>query len=162
MSGTINLSKSIKLLQSKDNQSIELPTYCRKRISSLQYNKDSETLGIVCSKCGESFPILKLEREIGSQLYWKDLHDENEYHFMSETSGYASECMNCKNNITKKVIKKQIINDEEKLSYTVFLTAKNKRYLQLYKIVYEEEITQIINSLIDDLSQRKPIEVNKK
>ena len=75
---------------------------------------------------------------------------------------YSHNCMNCKNNIIEKVPKEQKKSNEEKISYTVFLTAENKKYLQLYKIVYEEEITEVINSLIDDLRQRKPIQINKR
>lgn len=158
MSQIITLSKSIKTVESKSGQVIEIPSYCRKRISFFRYNKDTETLEIVCRRCQKSFPVLQLSEEGGKDLHWKDIHKESEYHLMSETSGYEPECMACKNKEEKPKEDKPI-NKEEKVSYTVFLTPENKKYLQLYKIVYEEEITEVINKAIDDLRAKKPIEV---
>lgn len=162
MSEIINLSKAIKYLKSKDGQAINLPSYCRKRISFLKYNKDTEVLEIICSKCGKSFPVLQLEKDTNDKLQWNDIHKESDYHFMSEISGYAAECVNCKNNSKEKTMKNQKINNGEKLSYTVFLTPENKKYLQLYKIIYGKEITEVINYLIDELREEKPIEIKIK
>lgn len=161
MSDTINLSKAIKQVQSNNGQSIDIPLYCRKRISFFRYNKGNETLEIVCSKCQDVFPVLKLSREEGKDLHWKDIHKETEYHFMSESSGYSPQCVCCKNTLDQEKSKtdKPVTKVAEKISYTVFLSPENKRYLQLYKIIYNEEITEVINSLIDDLRAKKPIEI---
>jgi hypothetical protein len=161
MSTIINLSKAIKQVKSNNGQPIDIPLYCRKRISSFIYNQEDETLEIVCSKCQKSFPVLKLS---GADLRWEDIHKESEYHFISETSGYSPECVCCKNKLIQdqNKINKPVSKSEEKVSYTVFLSPENKKYLQLYKIVYEEEITDVINSLIDQLKTQKPIEVKTK
>lgn len=158
---TISLSKSIKSVESKSGQVIEIPGYCRKRISFFRYNKEDETLEIICSKCKNVFRVLQLSKEEGKELQWKDIHKESEYHLMSKTSGYAAECMACKSK-GEKLKEEKPINKGEKISYTVFLSPENKKYLQLYKIVYDEEITEVINSLIDDLRVKKPIEVKIK
>jgi hypothetical protein len=161
MSDTINLSKAIKQVQAKDGQLIDIPPYCRKRISFFRYSKGDESLGITCNKCQEVFQVLKLSREEGNDLHWKDIHKEAEYHFMSAASGYSPECVRCKNKLVQEQIKinKPVPKVEEKISYTVFLTPENKKYLQLYKIVYQEDITEVINSLIDNLRAKRPIEI---
>ena len=160
----INLSKSVKSVRSKNGQVIEIPIYCRKRISFFRYNQESESLEIVCCKCQEAFPVLKLSEGEGNSLHWRDIHEEIKYHFMSDKSGYAAECMCCKNKLIQEQIKtnKPIPKVEEKVSYTVFLSSENKRYLQLYKIVYQEEITEVINRAIDELRYKKPIIVKTK
>lgn len=160
MSDVIKLSKSIKQIQANDGKTIEIPPYCRKRISFFIYNKSNETLEIACSKCQEVFPVLKLSKE-GNDLHWKDIHKETEYHFMSVASGYSPHCVSCKNKLVQEQTKidKPVTKVAEKVSYTVFLSPQNKRYLQLYKIVYQEDITEVINSLIDDMRAKRPIEV---
>jgi hypothetical protein len=161
MIDTIKLSKAIKQVQSQSGQAIDIPAYCRKRISFFRYNKSNETLEITCSKCQEVFSVLKLSGEGGNDLHWKDIHKETEYHFMSAASGYSPQCVSCKNKSVQEQSKtdRPVIKVVEKISYTVFLTPENKRYLQLYKIVYDEEITEVINRSIDDLRAKKPIKI---
>lgn len=164
MSETIKFSRTLKQIELEDGSTIELPKFCNKRISFYQFNKETKVVEIVCSKCKKAYPVLKIEKDDDGKSGWLDIHKENKYHFMSEVSGYAAECVECKSADTKQSKKRAKIvgNKDDKLSYTVFLTSENKKYLQLYRIIYEEEITDIINSLIDELKIKKPIEIKTK
>lgn len=166
MSEIIKFGKTLKQIELKTGTVMKLPEYCTHRISSYQFNKENNTVEIICKECKKAYTVLKLQEGDDGSWSWIDAHKEIEYHFMGDLSGYSPICVECKNNLPKtdKNKKKNINkkNDEEKLPYTVFLTAENKKYLQLYRIVYDEDITDVINLLVENLRKDKPIEIKTK
>lgn len=156
MSKFINFSKVLKHVETGEGCTVHLPGFCSKRIHSYRFNTETEIVEILCKECGKAYPVLKLDGD-----NWTDVHKENEYHFMSEKSGYDAVCMACKGALRQPAgisqAKKPAKRPTE--SYTVFLTPENKKYLQLYKIIFEEEITDVVNRMIDELRIKKPIKL---
>lgn len=155
MSDIIKFSKKVKCIKLEDGKKIDLPQFCSIRINSYTYSPETRTVEITCKECKNSFPVLKLELENGEQV-WKDIHNEEEYHFITEKSGHAAICNSCKQNeASKKGIPGGSLSDKK--PYTVLLTKENKQYLQLVKVLKGKPINELINEIVDAERNRHPV-----
>lgn len=155
MADFIKFSRTIKQIDLDNNTRLKLPEYCNKRISFYRYNKEEGVVEILCKQCGKAHKVLQPVQE-NDQWIWKDTHNETEYHFVSEVSGYNDICVSCKENRPKPVAE----NCSEKEGYTVFLTPKNKKYLRLRKVLEGKGISELINELIEKEAINKPLSLD--
>lgn len=162
MSEIIKFSRALKYIKTVDNVKVDLPNYLSRRISYYQFNYSDNTVEINCSECNSPYKVLKLEN-INNHWVWKDIHQEEEYHLMSEKSGFSACCIKCKLKQDKRkkedISNKRKHENEIKKGYTVFLSDENKRYLQLRRIADGIEITNLLNSLISDEKRKHPLSI---
>lgn len=148
----IKFGKRVKEVKMEDETVLKLPEYCTRRINYYIYNKESKNVEIRCRECGKEYSVLKAEKLDGKWV-WRDIHDEEKYHFISEKSGFDAVCNDC-----KKIKEKEFEEgNRDKEGYTILLTARNKQYLQLRKVLYKDEISKIVNELIDEERKRHPV-----
>lgn len=153
MSDYIKFSRTNKQIDLDSNTKLQLPKYCNKRISFYQYNKEEGIVEILCKKCGKAHKVL-VPVKVNDEWTWKDIHKEEEYHFVSEVSGYNDICVSCKETRPSQI---SYQSSGEREGYTVFLTQKNKKYLRLRKVLEGKGISELVNELIEKETKINPL-----
>ncbi|MDS0526198.1 hypothetical protein NNC19_10945 [Clostridium sp. SHJSY1] len=169
MSEVITFSRALKHINI-EGMKVGLPEWTYKRISYYRFHKSTNQLVIICKECEKSFPVLEIIK-IGDEYSWKDIHNDEEYHFSSEKSGYTACCRACQEKLkhssrfdsgSGNLKGKDVASKERgRHSYTVFLTEENKIFLQLRKIAYGEEINSYINRILDMERTKNPLTITK-
>ena len=142
---TFNTQKDFII--SPDNQTIKIPNFVRKSYKRYRYNESDTTLEKQCAECQKWYAVLKVVDGVLS-----DCHQESDYHYMGDKSGYGSYCKKCS---APKVIPKS--KQEDLVKYSVFLTKDNIKYMSMRCAAQDISKTDFLNMLISEEKHKNPI-----
>lgn len=131
-----------------DGAEIEIPEFVKSCFNRYRFNTETQVLERQCYSCQKWFEVYKLKDGM-----FHDIHNEKQYHFISEHSGFNTRCQKC---LTPSL---NNVEDKEKdlTKYTVFLTKENYRYIQIVTAAKNVKKTEYINTLLDSERKNNPI-----
>lgn len=147
----VTFNKEVMYVENDKGDRVDIPAYVARAYKRYRYDNREKVIEKQCVECQTWYPVLKLEKD-----RFVDIHSEEQIHFQGNKSGFAVRCQICLNSNESKTIvsKKQI---EKKQKYSVFLTKRNKEYLQMRARLENRTIADILNQIIEKERKEKPL-----
>lgn len=127
------------------------PALINKGAKNYRFNCETNVLEKKCISCNEYYEVQKYKE--GAFI---DIHDENQIHYFSDTSGYQGKC--------KKCLKTDEFSENEQSPSILSengLTEDNQNYIKMLSLFKGQPEKETLNLVVNIIRKHNKIEYNE-